>query len=249
MPQARWEDIRYNLNTGKIVTPANATPLALTSSDSDGKSKVNHIVKSIRCMPCVHQGFEHREKFGQSDVKFGKLFSRPVGRKKMMEDPDAKASMRNGWLGQHMQGVYDVSIVREYGDVVNEATRQRSSHGTSSRHLRRKELPVAEGKNWKKVQRSRRSTWESSEEPALGGRIFPRSRQLSSDIRSPLMSGLLWTHPRAECEVGRCHPSLHSSEAYTGPPCWVELLEDAWPARHRVYPEVQTTSSATCQST
>ena len=92
-PRARWEDIHYDFNTGKIVTPANAAPMAPTSNDSDGKSKVNHIVKSIPCMPCVHQDFEHREKFSQSDMRFGKLFnamvSRPVGRKEMMEDPDA----------------------------------------------------------------------------------------------------------------------------------------------------------------
>ena len=61
-------------------------------------------------------------------MRFGKLFnamvSRPVGRKEMMEDPDAKASMRNEWLGQHKQGVYDFSIVREYDDVVAEAKRE-----------------------------------------------------------------------------------------------------------------------------
>ena len=41
-----------------------------------------------------------------------------------MEDPDAKASMRNEWLGQHKQGVYDFSIVRDYDDVVAEAKRE-----------------------------------------------------------------------------------------------------------------------------
>jgi len=79
-------------------------------------------------MPCVHQDLEHREKFGQTDVRFGKLFnamvSRPVGRKEMMEDPDAKASMRSEWLGQHKQGVYDFSVIREYDDVVAEAKRE-----------------------------------------------------------------------------------------------------------------------------
>ena len=83
--------------------PAEAAPTAPASKDSDGKSKVDHFVSSIPCMPCVHQDLEHREKFGQGDVRFGKLFntmvSRPVGRKEMMEDPDAKASMRNEWLG------------------------------------------------------------------------------------------------------------------------------------------------------
>jgi len=55
---------------------------------------------------------------------FNAMVSRPVGRKEMMEDPDAKASMRSEWLGQHEQGVYDFPIVREYGDVVGEAKRE-----------------------------------------------------------------------------------------------------------------------------
>ena len=127
-PRAHWENVHYDFNTGKSVTPATAAPTASTSNESNGKSKVDHFVKSIPCMPCVHQDFEHREKFGQSYMRFGKLFnamvSRPVGRKEMMEDPDAKASMRNEWLGQHKQGVYHFSIVREYDDVVAEAKRE-----------------------------------------------------------------------------------------------------------------------------
>ena len=127
-PKAHWEDVHYDFNTGKITTPAKAAPTASTSKDSDGKSKVDHFVSSIPCMPCVHQDLEHREKFGQGEMRFGKLYnamvSRPVGRKEMMEDPDAKASMRNEWLGQHKQGVYDFSIVREYDDVVAEAKRE-----------------------------------------------------------------------------------------------------------------------------
>ena len=127
-PRAHWEDVHYDFNTGKIVTPAKAAPTASTSKDSNGKPKVDHFVSSIPCMPCVHQDLEHREKFGQGEMRFGKLYnamvSRPVGRKEMMEDPDAKASTRNEWLGQHKQGVYDFSVVREYDDVVAEAKRE-----------------------------------------------------------------------------------------------------------------------------
>ena len=128
-PRAHWEDVHYDFNTGKVTAPANVAPATPTSTDSNGKSKVNHFVSSVPCMPCVHQDLEHREKFGQTGVRFGKLFnamvSRPVGRKEMMEDPDAKASMRNEWLGQHKQGVYDFSVIREYDDVVAEAKRER----------------------------------------------------------------------------------------------------------------------------
>ena len=124
-PKTHWEDSHYNLKTRQVVTPAKATPTALTSKDSDGKPRFVHIVKSIPCMPCVHEDLEHGEKFGQSEMKSGKMFiamvSRPVGRKEMMEDPDARASMRNEWLGRHKQGVYDFSVVREYDDAVRDA--------------------------------------------------------------------------------------------------------------------------------
>ena len=123
-PKAQWEDVHYDFNTGKVTAPAKAAPTASTSKDSDGKFKVNHFVSSIPCMPCVHQDLEHREKFGQSDVRFNAMVSRPVGRKEMMEDPDAKASMRSEWLGQHKQGVYDFSIVREYDEAVADAKRE-----------------------------------------------------------------------------------------------------------------------------
>ena len=92
----------------KITTPAKAAPTASTSKDSDGKSKVDHFVSSIPCMPCVHQDLEHREKFGQNDVRFGKLFnamvSRPVGRKEMMEDPDAKGFYEERVVGTAQAG-------------------------------------------------------------------------------------------------------------------------------------------------
>ena len=59
-PKAHWEDVHYDFNTGKITTPAKAAPTASTSKDFDGKSKVDHFVSSIPCMPCVHQDLEHR---------------------------------------------------------------------------------------------------------------------------------------------------------------------------------------------
>ena len=108
-PKAHWEDSHYNLKTRQVVTPAKATPTALTSKDSDGKPRFVHIVKSIPCMPCVHEDLEHGEKFGQSEMKSGKMFiamvSRPVGRKEMMEDPDARASMRNEWENKKRSSV------------------------------------------------------------------------------------------------------------------------------------------------
>ena len=76
---------------------------------------------------CVSQENNHREKIddNHNGININRLFntavSRPVGRKEMMEDDDARKSMRKEWLGQHAAGVYDFSIVREYDDVVAEA--------------------------------------------------------------------------------------------------------------------------------
>ena len=75
-PRAHWEDVHYDFNTGKITTPAKAAPTASTSKDSDGKSKVDHFVSSIPCMPCVHQDLEHREKFGQGDDEVWEVVQR-----------------------------------------------------------------------------------------------------------------------------------------------------------------------------
>ena len=52
---------------------------------------------------------------------FNTAVARPVARKEMMENEDARKAMRKEWLGQHAAGVYDFSIVREYDDVVREA--------------------------------------------------------------------------------------------------------------------------------
>ena len=108
-PKARWENIHYDFNTGKVLTPAVIASTTMSSEKTIGKSQIDHIASSIPCMLFAHQDFGHREKVAQNEMKFGKMYnamvSRPVGRKEMMEDPDAKASMRNEWLGQHRESM------------------------------------------------------------------------------------------------------------------------------------------------
>ena len=78
-------------------------------------------------MPCVNQCDEHREKIQQDHqgVNINKMLNtavaRPVSRKELPENEDARKAMRKEWLGQHAAGVYDFSVVREYDDVVREA--------------------------------------------------------------------------------------------------------------------------------
>lgn len=49
------------------------------------------------------------------------MVSRPVGRKEIMENKEAFASMQKEWKGQKDAGVYDMSAIREFDDVVREA--------------------------------------------------------------------------------------------------------------------------------
>ena len=52
---------------------------------------------------------------------FNTAVARPVARKEMMENEEARKAMREEWLGQHAAGVYDFSVVREYDDIIREA--------------------------------------------------------------------------------------------------------------------------------
>lgn len=82
-------------------------------------------------MPCVSRIDSHRDQIpgnmmGCNVLGFNVAVSRPVGRKEMMHDPDARASMQKEWKGQRDSGAYDFSIVREYDEVVKEAKRNKT---------------------------------------------------------------------------------------------------------------------------
>ena len=234
-PRAHWEDVHYDFNTGKITTPAKAAPTASASKDSDGKSKVDHFVSSIPCMSCVHQDLEHCKKFGQNDVMFGKLFnamvSRPVGRKEMMEDPDAKASMRNEWLGQHKQGVYDFSIVREYDEVVAEAKGEGKEVHMARVH------GICVEKNYQLPKGSPGRKFKGRGVLRLGNQVKNQHWEAAffQDLgNSPATFEASRWADFYGCIPGHNVKLADAIQAYiqarlTGPPCWVELPEDAWP--------------------
>ena len=204
-------------------------------------------------MPCVHQDLEHREKFGQGEIRFGKLYnamvSRPVGRKEMMEDPDAKASMRNEWLGQHKQGVYDFSIVREYDDVVAEAKREGKEVHMARVHgicvEKNYQLPKGspgckfKGRGVLLGNQVKNQHWEAAFFQDLGNSPATFEASRWADFYGCI--------PGHKCEAGRRHSGVHTSEAY-GTSLLGRTPRRCMAGRHR-HPEVQKTGSATCQST
>ena len=108
-----WEEFVDN------ISPATAS-IPVSSKQQD---QHNH---HIPMMPCIHHlKDDHRQRLGESVI--GRIFSnalvsRPVGRKEMLSDPEALESMMKEWKGQWSADVYDFTNVREYDDVVREAS-------------------------------------------------------------------------------------------------------------------------------
>ena len=104
-----------------VVNPAAASvPIATHHSIAHSTS--------IPVMPCIHRiKDDHRERLGDSfmgNMFVNALVSRPVGRKDMLSDPEALESMMKEWKGQWSAGVYDFEQVREYDDVIREASKK-----------------------------------------------------------------------------------------------------------------------------
>ena len=81
-----WEE-SAEVVSGKV-------PLAMPAIGEDGEAK------KYPSMPCVtSERMQHREKAAKVVRFFDALVSRPVGRKEMLTNPDALASMKKEWSG------------------------------------------------------------------------------------------------------------------------------------------------------
>ena len=82
----------------------------------------------IPCMPTIFpepkdNQKNHREKLASRELPFNLMVARPVGRQEMTHCPEAQAAMQKEWAALLEQKVWDLMIVREKSDVVNEARR------------------------------------------------------------------------------------------------------------------------------
>ena len=133
-PRATWDPLNIcDSNTGQVMDSLATAYATLTESnqcsseDFTKNLKEHHI--PFPSMPSINSVSNHREKVqfeGRPDSsnKYRRLFnaavSRPVSRAEMLNNPKARASMRNEWLGLHKQDVFDFSGIREYYDVKQE---------------------------------------------------------------------------------------------------------------------------------
>ena len=147
-----------------------------------------------------------------------------------MKNEEARKAMRKEWLGQHAAGVYDFSVVREYDDVVREAKK----NGTEVHMARIHGICIEKNYQLPKGNPSRK----------FKGRGVLLGNQVKNQFWEAAFFQDLGNSP-ATFEASRwadfygCLPGhgvklADAIQAYiqavlTGPPCWVELPEDAWP--------------------
>ena len=233
-PKATWHNEHmYNFSQGKVVATAT---LHDTGPNVHEPQSQNTNFHSFPCMPCIHQHDHHRDKIATNDggININKMFNtavaRPVARKEMMENEEARKAMRKEWLGQRAAGVYDFSVVREYDDVVREAKR----NGTEVHMARIHGICVEKNYQLPKGNPSRK----------FKGRGVLLGNQVKNQFWEAAFFQDLGNSP-ATFEASRwadfygCLPGhgvklADAIQAYiqavlTGPPCWVELPEDAWP--------------------
>ena len=132
-----WEE-SAEVVSGKV-------PLAMPAIGEDGEAR------KYPSMPCVtSERIQHREKAAKVVRFFDALVSRPVGRKEMLTNPDALASMKKEWSGLIDQGVFDLGAVREYDAVAKEAKAKGEEIHMARAHgicvEKRSQLPVGDPK-------------------------------------------------------------------------------------------------------
>ena len=72
-------------------------------------------------MPCVPAEEDRREKLVKVARIINAMVSQPVGRAEMLTNTKAMDPMKKEWKGLIDQGVFDLSVIREYYDVAREA--------------------------------------------------------------------------------------------------------------------------------
>eukprot|EP00435_Cladocopium_sp_Y103_P020859 s2746_g5.t1 len=228
-PKATWSsDKSYDFTNGKVVASA---PRSTATGDTVQDPGRQNAVHPFPCMPCVNQCEQHHpEKLGENynGIEINKLFntavSRPVGRKEMMEDEDARKSMRKEGLGQHAAGVYDFSVDREYDHVVAEAKRIGKEVHMARVHgiCVEKNYQLPKGRPTRKFKgrgvllgnQVKNQFWEAAFFQDLGNSPATFEASRWADFYGCLPADAIQVYTQAKL---------------TGPPCWVELPEDAWP--------------------
>ena len=88
----------------------------------DGSIVVEIATQLAPAMPTIpSEKRPHREKLSDRVIPFNLMVARPVGKQEMTDNPLARAAVQKEWAALRDQKVWNLMIVREKSDVVNEA--------------------------------------------------------------------------------------------------------------------------------
>ena len=175
---------------------------------------------------------QHREKAVKVVRFFDALVSRPVGRKEMLTNPDALASMKKEWSGKIDQGVFDLGAVREYDAVAKEAkARGEEIHMARAHGIcveKHSQLPVGDPKRKFKGRgvllgnQVKNQSFEAAMFQDLGN--SPASFEASrwADFLGCHNDG--WDVQMADAV------QVYIQATLRGTPCWIELPPEAVPS-------------------
>ena len=187
--------------------------------------------KKYPSMPRVtSELIQHREKAVKVVRFFDALVPRPVGRKEMLTNPDALASMKKEWSGLIDQGVFDLDAVREYDAVAKEAKAKGEEIHMARAHgiciEKHSQLPVGDPKRKFKGRGV-----------LLGNQVKNRSFEaMFQDLgNSPASFEASRWADFLGCHDGWDVQMADAVQAYIqatlrGTPCWIELPPEAVPS-------------------
>ena len=216
-----WEE-SAEIVSGKV-------PLAMPAIGEDGEAK------KYPSMPCVNsERIQHREKAVKVVRFFDALVSRPVGRKEMLTNPDALASMKKEWSGLIDQGVFDLGAVREYDAVAREAKAKGEEIHMARAHgicvEKHSQLPVGDPK--RKFKGRGVLLGNQVKNQSFEAAMFQDLGNSPASFEASRWADFLGCHDGWDVQMADA-VQAYIQATLRGTPCWIELPPEAVPSECR----------------
>ena len=216
-----WEE-SAEIVSGKV-------PLAMPVIGEDGEAK------KYPSMPCVNsERIQHREKAVKVVRFFDALVSRPVGRKEMLTNPDALASMKKEWSGLIDQGVFDLGAVREYDAVAREAKAKGEEIHMARAHgicvEKHSQLPVGDPK--RKFKGRGVLLGNQVKNQSFEAAMFQDLGNSPASFEASRWADFLGCHDGWDVQMADA-VQAYIQATLRGTPCWIELPPEAVPSECR----------------
>ena len=213
-----WEE-SAEVVSGKV-------PFALPAIGENGKAK------KYPSMPCVtSERIQHREKAVKVVRFFDALVSRPVGRKEMLTNPDALASMKKEWSGLIDQGVFDLGAVREYDAVAKEAKAKGEEIHMARAHgicvENHSQLPVGDPK--RKFKGRGVLLGNQVKNQSFEAAMFQDLGNSPASFEASRWADFLGCHDGWDVQMADA-VQAYIQATLRGTPCWIELPPEAVPS-------------------